>query len=243
MVSIRFDQVLSDNRCPSISVCSAPGSATVRISVMEDGEVMSTHDITVPGAIETSPSDEDGGADATAQDPTAPTGITRIGNDRVIHISALEPYPVSIGAAAGDSDANYTVIMKVAEVPSVDIEPMIIARNTMTYGFMVTLDGGDSFESVLYCSPVAWTFGDDSTPVVLTPTCPPWTPDSEIQRAFEMVHTFPSPGEYEVTFSHGRLAPSTFTFLVEEPDPVPETNGESTETATSTDSGVENAGE
>jgi hypothetical protein len=84
--------------------------------------------------------------------------------------------------------------------------------------FVAELMGGPNNDESLYCQ--GWTLSPgDGTGIAVMPGCVMYTPDVEIQRHFEMIHTYEEAGVYEAVFEYGQLTSNSVRVVVESVEP------------------------
>ncbi len=199
-IELGFIEILEDSRCPTDVVCIWAGRAVVLVSLIGDGQELAQGELVIGGGSEDSP--------------------TRTFGRYTVEFLDLKPHPVAAETGGGDQPPDYTAtfVVSLATAGSTgdddqDVSGPVglllraspIAGRPLVMRFVVEIVGGPDNNQDLYCIGTEWDFGDGMG-VAMMPGCIPWSPDDEINRLFEIEHTYKIPGTYQLNVTVGPLS-------------------------------------
>ena len=111
------------------------------------------------------------------------------GGDQPLDYTAKFVVSMATGVSTGDDDQDVSGPLELL------LRAYPIAGRPLVMQFVAEIAGGPDNNQDLYCIGTEWDFGNGMG-VAMMPGCLPWSPDVEINRLFEIDHTYESPGTY-----------------------------------------------
>ena len=101
-----------------------------------------------------------------------------------------------------------------ASEPVVRLSVSLLGGQPLGIQAVAEIVGGLDNSEALYCQGWSWDFGDGNV-VAAMPGCLRWTPESRIQRHFEITHSYDALGTYDISFTYGPLSSKAISVEVE----------------------------
>ncbi len=189
-IELGFVEVLEDSPCPTDVVCIWAGRAVVLVSLIGDGQELVRGELAIGGGSEDSPTRTFGRYTVELLDlKPHPVAAAGLGGYQPLDYTAKFVVSMATGVSTGDDDQDVSGPLELL------LRAYPIAGRPLVMQFVAEIAGGPDNNQDLYCIGTEWDFGN-GVGVAMMPGCLPWSPDVEINRLFEIDHTYESPGTY-----------------------------------------------